>query len=146
MQLDWEKLVKRYVWHDEKTPYFTRVRNLTPVQAGYELLAYSLFTGIFFAVLAVASFSQKLPHGTARVVALYAFTVACAAVLLGTLRHPWAAMYCAASPLGMLAYFGVFGFPDGLAGMDHALLAGIMAVWFAYSLRVVAVARTCRRA
>jgi hypothetical protein len=33
MDLDWEKLFKRYVWHDEKTPYLTRVAKLTRVRA-----------------------------------------------------------------------------------------------------------------
>ena len=28
MDLDWEKLFKRYVWHDERTPYLTRVADL----------------------------------------------------------------------------------------------------------------------
>jgi hypothetical protein len=141
MHLDWEKLVKRYVWHDERTPYFTRVRNLSVVQAGYELLAYCLFTGIFFGVLAVASLSDKLPHGNAKIVPVYAFTVSCAAVIAGILRQPGAAMYCAAGPLAMLAYFAVYGFPAGLSGMDHALLVAVMVLWFAYSLRIVAVAR-----
>jgi hypothetical protein len=145
MHLDWEKLVKRYVWHDEKTPYFTRVRNLTVLQAGYELLAYCLFTGVFFGVLSVAALSDKMPHGNAKIVPIYAFTVTCAAVIVGVLRHPGAALYCAAAPLAMLAYFAVFGFPANLAGTDHALLVTIMTVWFVYSLRIVAVARAFPR-
>jgi len=140
MHLDWEKLVKRYVWHDERTPYFTRVRNLSAVQARYELLAYCLFTGVFFAVLSVAGLSNKLPHGNAAIVPIYAFTVTCAALILGVLRARWASLYCAAAPLGMVAYFAVYGFPDGLSGMDHALIIFVMLAWFAYSLRVVAVA------
>jgi hypothetical protein len=145
MHLDWEKLVKRYVWHDERTPYFTRIRNLTAVQAGYELLAYSLFSGIFFGVLSLAALSGRLPHGNSAIVPFYAFSVACAAVLLGFLRLRGAAMYCAAAPLAMLAYFAVHGFPAGLSGMDHALLIAVMLLWFAYSLRVVAVARAFPR-
>ncbi len=42
MDLDWEKLFKRYVWDDERTPYLTRVRNLSRVQAHYELSATAL--------------------------------------------------------------------------------------------------------
>jgi hypothetical protein len=145
MDLDWEKLVKRYVWSDERTPYFTRVGRLSPLQAGYELRAYCLFTGIFFAVLSVAALSGKLPHGKASIVSIYAFTVVCSTVVLGFLRSRWAAMYCAAAPLGMLAYFAAYGFPEGLSGLDHALLVLVMAVWFAYSLRVVAIARVIPR-
>ena len=31
MQLDWESLVKRYVYNDAKTPYFTAVPSPVPV-------------------------------------------------------------------------------------------------------------------
>ncbi len=59
MDLDWEKLVKRYVWHDERTPYFTRVANLTRRQAHYELLAYEIFMGVLAGVLALAGAAQR---------------------------------------------------------------------------------------
>jgi len=51
MDSDWEKLVKRYVWNDERTPYFTRVANLSRRQAHYELFGYALFAGILSGVL-----------------------------------------------------------------------------------------------
>lgn len=141
IDLDWEKLVKRYVWDDNRTPYFTRVARLTRVQARYELFAYALFMGVLFGVLAVVSLSEKLPHGGAAVVPGYAFTVLCAAVIVGMARHPWAAAYCAAAPLAALAYFAIYGFHPSLAPLDHVvLIAGVLG-WFAYSLRVVAIAR-----
>lgn len=141
MDLDWEKLVRRYVWDDERTPYFTRIAHLTRAQAGYELFAYALFMGVLFGVVALVSLSGKLPHGNAAIVPLYAFTVLCAAVLLGMTRHPYAAVYCAASPLGVLAYFAAYGFHPGLATLDQGVLVAVVLGWLAYGLRVVAVAR-----
>ena len=52
MDSEWEKLVKRYVWNDERTPYFTRVANLSRRQAHYELFGYALLVGVFGGVLA----------------------------------------------------------------------------------------------
>lgn len=141
MDLDWEKLVKRYVWHDERTPYFTRVAKLSAVQARYELFAYCLFMGVLFGVLAVATLSGRLPHGGAAIVPLYAFSVLCAAVLLWALRSRAAAAYCAAAPLALLGYFAAWGFPPGLSVIDHAVLVAVPVAWFLYSLRVLAVAR-----
>jgi uncharacterized membrane protein len=139
--LDWEKLVKRYVWDDERTPYFTRVAHLTRVQAGYELFGYAFFMGVLFGVLAVVSLSDKLPHGDAALVPIYAFTVLCAAVILGMTRHHSAAIYCATAPLAALAYFAAYGFHPNLSTLDHAVLVAVSLAWFGYSLRVVAVAR-----
>lgn len=141
MDLDWEKLVKRYVWHDEKTPYFTRVAHLTRRQAHYELFGYALFTGVLAAVLAVATLSSELPHGGAAGVSLYAFTVCCAAILLGATRHPWAALWCSSLPLAALAYFAWYGFHPALGAADKALLVALMLAWLCYVPRVVAVAR-----
>jgi hypothetical protein len=141
MDLDWEKLVKRYVWDDNRTPYFTRVAHLTRVQAGYELFAYAFFMGVLFGVVALVSLSDKLPHGGAAIVPIYAFTVLCAAVILGMTRHPWAALYCAVAPLAALAYFAAYGFHPNLTSLDHGVLVAGMLAWFAYSLRVVAIAR-----
>src|SRR5688572_20925940 len=98
MDLDWEKLVKRYVWNDERTPYFTRVANLSRRQAHYELFGYALFVGVLSAVISVALLQGEAPRGSAEGVSLYAFTVCCAAILLGATHHPWAALWCSSAP------------------------------------------------
>lgn len=145
MDLDWEKLFKRYVWHDERTPYLTRAANLTRVQVQYEIFAYALFAGVLSAVLALVTLSPGLPHGGATIVPLYAFSVCCAALVLGFTRHPWAALWSAGAPLGLLAYFATWGFPAGHELADKVLLVCVACGWLAYSPRVVAVARTWQR-
>jgi hypothetical protein len=137
MDLDWEKLVKRYVWHDERTPYFTRVANLTRRQAHYELLAYAIFMGVLSGVIAVASPSNW--------VSLYAFSVCCAALLLGITRHPWAAIWCALAPLAALAGFALEGFHPRLEAVEKVLLVAAALAGLAYSHRLVAVARAWPR-
>lgn len=141
MDSEWEKLVKRYVWNDERTPYFTRVANLSRRQAHYELFGYALLVGVLAGVLSVAALSAGLPHADAGGVSLYAFTVCCAAILLGATRHPWAALWCASAPLALLAYFAVWGFHPALESREKVLLVLIAVVWLLYSRRTVAVAR-----
>jgi hypothetical protein len=133
MDLDWEKLVRRYVWHDERTPYFTRVANLTRRQAHYELFAYAVFMGVLSGVIAVAAPSNW--------VSLYGFSVCCAALLLGMTRNPWAAIWCACAPLAALAWFALEGFPPGLETAENTLVVVAALAGLAYSRRVVAVAR-----
>ncbi len=141
MDLDWEKLVKRYVWDATRTPYFTRVARLNRVQARYELFAYVLGIGVLFGVVTLASLSTTLPHGGSAIVPIYAFTALCAAVLLGLTRHPGAAIYCATAPLAALGYFAAFGFHPNLGPPDKILLVVLMLGWCAYAWRVVAIAR-----
>jgi hypothetical protein len=138
MDLDWEKLVRRYVWHDERTPYFTRVANLTRRQAHYELFAYALFMGVLSGVIAVAAPSNGM--------SLYAFSVCCAALLLGMTRNPWAAMWCACAPLAALAYWAFGGFDPRIEAGDRLVLIAVALAGLAYSPRIVAVARARARA
>lgn len=145
MDLDWEKLFRRYVWHDERTPYLTRVANLTRAQAQYEIFGYALFMGVLSAVLSIVTLSPGLPHGAAAVVPLYAFSVCCAAVILGFTRHPWAAAWCAFAPLAALAYFAIWGFHPRLEFGDKALLVAVALAGLLYSARAVRVARAWQR-
>jgi hypothetical protein len=144
MDLDWEKLVKRYVWDDTRTPYFTRAARLSPLQARYELFAYVVFMAVLAGVLALAALSPRGPHGGAAIVPIYAFSVLCAAVVLGATRHLAAALWCALAPLGALAYFAAFGFHPNLDSADRIVLVVAVLAWLAYGARVVAIARAMR--
>ena len=76
---------------------------------------------------------------------VYAFSVCCAAVILGFTRHPWAAIWCALAPLAALAYFGTWGFHPGLDSGGKALLVGVALAGLLYSARAVLVARAWQR-
>jgi hypothetical protein len=141
MQLDWDKLFKRYVLDDVKTPYFVGVTRLTRTQARYELFTYSLLVGVLFAVIAVASLSTELPHRGALGVPLYALSLVCAALIFGMTRHPWAAAWCATAPVAALLYFLLFGFHPNLGTGDKVLLIVIVTLWLRYSWRVIAIVR-----
>ena len=140
-EMDWDKLLKRYVWDDAKTPYFIAVRRLTRSQARHELFVYTLLLGVLFAVLAVASLSPRYPHGHSEVVPLYAFSVVCATILLGISKHYYAALYCASAPVAGLAYFALYGFNANMGALDKVLLVAAMLVWLRYCVRTVAIAR-----
>lgn len=141
MSLDWEKMFRRYVADEQKTPYFVAVPRLTQVQARYELFVYSLFVGVLCLVVGVASMSADLPHGGAIGVPVYALSVAMAALVFATTRHPWAALLCASAPVAALVYFLIFGFHPNLGTGDKVLLVGLVALWLRYSWRVLDIVR-----
>ncbi len=144
MLVEWEKLFKRYIIDDEKTPYFTAVARLTRRQARYELFAYCLLTGVLYAMVGIASLSSGLPHGGAIGVPLYAFSLMLAALLLGLIRHPHAAAYCATGPVAALLYFFQFGFHPNIGTGDKVLIVVLLLLWLRYNFRVVAIARAFR--
>jgi hypothetical protein len=141
MQFEWEKAFKRYIIDDEKTPYFTKVARLSRRQARYELFAYCVLTGVLYALVGVASLSSGLPHGGAIGVPLYAFSLLVAAVLLGLIRHPHAAAYCATGPVAALLYFVQFGFHPNIGAGDKVLIVILLLLWARYNFRILAIAR-----
>jgi hypothetical protein len=141
MHLDWDKLFKRYVADDVKTPYFVAVQRLTRTQARHELFVYTLFIGVLFGVVGVASISTDTPHRGALAVPVYAWSVVWVAIVFGMTKHAWAALYCAGAPIAALLYFLMFGFHPNLGIWDKALLIGIVVLWSRYSWRVLAIAK-----
>jgi len=136
-----DKFFRKYVWDDLRTPYRIPVARLTRRQADYELLFYATLSGVLFGLVTLAALSNRLPHGNAAGVSLFAFTQVCAALLLGMTRSTWAAVYCATAPIGILLYFVLFGFHPSLGVADKVVLVGVAILWTAYGGRLVSVAR-----
>ncbi len=143
--MSWDKFVKRYIWDDEKTPYFVATAKLNKIQAGYEIFAYSLFLVVLFLVISLASLSENAPQGRSGVVSIYAFSVVCGAIFLAMTKRPIAAYFCASAPLAALLFFFLKGFPPGLGGIDKLLLSAATLAIFCYSLRVITIANTYER-
>ena len=133
--MEWDKLFKKYVADDVKTPYLVSVDRLTRTQARHELFVYSLFLGVLFAVVGVASLSDGLPHGRAFGVPLYAFAMVWAAGLFGVTT------FCASAPVAALLYLVVYGFHPNLGPLDKVLLIAVLLIWMRYSWRILMIAK-----
>ena len=139
--MDWESFLKKYVWDKDKTPYFTAVPKLTKYQADHELFAYTFFITLLFSMIAIFSLTDNAFHGKSSGMALYAFSVACSALLFGVTKHVLAACYFALAPLATLGYFFFWGFPSNFATIDQLFLIAVTLCLLYYSTRVVAIAK-----
>jgi hypothetical protein len=137
--MDWEKHFRKYVWDNDKTPYFTSVAKLNRQQASNEIYIFALFIGTLFCVVAVLANTGALPHGRSFAVALYAFTMVCAAIIFAFTKHALAAWYCGFAPLAALAYFYLFGFHPNSGAVDHVVILLLVGLWLRYSWRVVTI-------
>lgn len=68
---------RKYVWDENKTPYFIPVARLSRTQARNELFTVAVLLAMFTLVIAVAALLGKALHGPSPGVALYASTVCC---------------------------------------------------------------------
>lgn len=139
--MDWEKHFKKYVWDDDKTPYFTPVLKLNRRQASNEVYVYTLFIGTLFCAIALLANTGALPHGRSFAVALYAFSVVCAAIVFGFTKHPVSAWYCGLAPVAALVYLYQFGFHQNSGVIDHIVILVLIGLWLRYSWRVIAIGK-----
>lgn len=140
MAFEWEKMFRRYVSDDIKTPYRVAPDKLTRLQARYELFAYTLLMGVGFSVIGVASMSGKLPHGEVVGVSIYAFFMVWAAIVFGYTKNQMAAAFCATAPIAVLLYFLIFGFHARQTAIDKTLMVIVVVAWTYYSWRIVRIA------
>ena len=73
--------------------------------------------------------------------AMYGFTVVCAALMLQFTKAVVAAFYLGATPLAGLAYLFVFGLDSGRETADTAIVAGIALLLLWYSKRLIKLVR-----
>jgi hypothetical protein len=138
---DWPSLVRRYVWHEERTPYLVRAERLTVRQARSELFVYGLLLAILASIVAVVSALDRTGGVLAiPAVALYAVTVALGAIGLGSVGHPLAAWLCATAPL--VLELGVLSdvVRPGASTNERITLLTLGALWLGYAVRVVRIA------
>lgn len=113
----WEKYVKKYVWDDDKTPYFIAVSNLKRDQADKEVFLYCFILAIP-AALIVAAVVSTLSSGDFRYAALglFAASIVVSAAYLNIRKNTGAAYFLISVPVVMLLHFAFNGF--GLSDLN----------------------------
>ena len=141
MDFNFDKFLKRYVWDDDKTPYFTPSHKLNRKQANYEAFAYALFISILFLAVSLASMTGAGDTERATGPAIFGFTMICAAVVFGFTKNYYAALWLSVAPIGALAYFFIYGFKPRWEWIDQLVVMAFVIGWIFYSIRIVAIGR-----
>lgn len=140
MAFDWDRLFKRYVSDDIKTPYGVAPSKMTRLQARYEIFAYALFMSVGFALTGVTALAGKLPHGESVGIPIYAFFLVWTAIAFGYSKNQMAAAFCATAPVAVLLYFLIYGFHAKHTSLDKSIMVIVCVAWLYYSWRIVRIA------
>ena len=141
--MDWYTFVRKYVWDDTRTPYFTSAARLSRSQAHKELFFYVSLLAMLFVMVFVGAFIDLMHnfHFTSLGWFVYALVVLGAAVWLGLRKSLRAALLCASAPLAVLVHFAFNGFHPNLGALDKLLLLGFVILWLRYAWRTLAIAK-----
>jgi len=134
---DWPSYLRRYVWDDEKTPYFVAVNKLSRAQADNELKLWSGFVAVLGIVLAIALLTGKLPGGPAPIAGAWAIVVVCAAIAMGMTKLPATAGICATGPALLAIKTVGLGVRHGQSQTETIVMCTVFLLLFAYSLRTI---------
>ena len=138
--MDWEKLFLRYIWNDQTVPYLVPVSKLNRRQGNSEILIYSLFIGVFFAIAGMHALRGD-PGEISYGIAYYSFSVVCAAALFVILKSYYSALYLSATPIVALAHLFFGNISAERESGDTVIVVIILSLLLWYSFRIVAVAR-----
>ena len=141
MAFDFEKLLKRYVWDEEKTPYFTTADKLNRRQAHYEAVAYGIFMSVLFGVVSLASMGGAGGHAGGDGPAVFGFSFICAAVIFAVTKHYYASLWLGIAPVATVGYFLIYGFLPSWALIDKGVILGFVVLWAVYSMRIITIGR-----
>ena len=139
--MSWEDYVRKYVWDEEKTPYFTGVAKLSCTQADREIFAYTLFAGFLFIILAVLTYPETPGDFVALAASAYSFTAFAAFVALGMTKHLYAALFGVSVPIAAYLILTEVSPQGTIHTIDRIFLLVLALLWLRYSIRIVAIAR-----
>jgi len=140
---NWEKWTKKYVWDENKTPFFIPVDKLTKLQAVKELFLYVVFVGtpfglIGFLSLAAISRAESIAY---LLLMIYSVSVLVALFYLQTTKNHYAAFYTATAPIILLLYLILNGFPPKLHEIEQGVLLVFLLLWLRYAMRIIRITK-----
>ena len=139
----WEKYVRKYVWDDDKTPYFIAASKLKQDQANKELFLFCFFLATPAALIVAAYANALYEEGVAGnlTVGLYSASILVCAAFLHIRKSVTAALYAISAPIVVLLHFAINGFPSRLHAVEQIGMIIIVLLWLRYTFRVVAIAK-----
>ena len=141
---NWEKWTKKYVWDENKTPFFVAIDKLTKYQAKKEIFLYVVFVGTPFALIGFVSLAAIAWQDSLGYLLMMFYSVAVLVSLyyLNALKNKYAAFFSATAPIALLLHLFVNGFPSKLHEIEQALLLIFLLLWLRYAMRII---RMCKR-
>lgn len=140
---NWEKWTKKYVWDDNKTPFFVSVDKLTKYQATKEIFLYVVFVGTPFGLIGFVSLAgiAKAESIAYLLMMIYSVSALIALYYLHTVKNQYAAFYAATAPLVLLLHLFINGFPSKLHEIEQGLLLVFLLLWLRYAMRIIRIAK-----
>ena len=139
----WFSFAKKYLWHEEKTPFHLPPSKLTKLQASNELKLFAIFEGIIAGMMVFGIYSHFHATGETNLFPglIYCLFLLFALFLLVKHKHFIAGIFCVTPPLVIFGMILWFGFHPNNGSFEKIILSAFLAFWFFYSIRIFEISR-----
>ena len=139
----WFSFAKKYLWHEEKTPFHLSPSQMSKLQASNELKLFAIFEGIIAGMMVFGIYSHF--HATGEISLfpglIYCLFLLFALFLLVKHKHIFAGIFCVTPPLVIFGMILWFGFHPNNGSFEKIILSAFLAFWFFYSIRIFEISR-----
>ena len=139
----WFSFAKKYLWHEEKTPFHLSPSQMSKLQASNELKLFAIFEGIIAGMIVFGIYSHFQHTGETGLfpALIYCLFLLFALFLMVKHKHLFAAIFCITPPLVIFGMILWFGFHPNNGFFEKIILSMFIAFWFFYSIRIIEISR-----
>ena len=134
---------KKYLWHEEKTPFHLSPSQMSKLQASNELKLFAIFEGVVTGMIVFGIYSHFHATGETNLFPGLIYCLFLLFALFILVRHKYliSAIFCVTPPLVVFGIIIFFGFHPNNGLFEKVILTGFLVFIFLYSIRIFEICR-----
>ncbi len=139
----WFSFAKKYLWHEEKTPFHLLPSQMSKLQASNELKLFAIFEGVVTGMIVFGIYSHFHATGETNLFPglIYCLFLLFALFILVKHKYLISAIFCVTPPLVVFGIIIFFGFHPNNGLFEKVILTGFLVFIFLYSIRIFEICR-----
>ena len=139
----WFAFAKKYLWHEEKTPFHLSPSQMSKFQASNELKLFAILEGTIAGMMVFGIYSHFQVTGETSLIPylIYCLFLLFALFLLVKHKHFFAGIFCVTPPLVIFGMILLFGFHPNNGSFEKIILITFLAFWLFYSIRIIEISK-----
>ena len=139
----WFYKVKKYVWHEEKTPFHLAPFELNRKQAHNELLLFASIEGVLASLFIYGFLTQIVRSGEIDYLPGLGYCLMLVGALYFLVKHKliWAGLFSLTPPIVIFGTLLWLGFHPNNGFIEKILIGGFLIFWIFYAKRIFEITR-----
>lgn len=139
----WFYKVKKYVWHEEKTPFHLAPFELNRKQAHNELFLFASIEGVLASLFIYGFLTQIVRSGEIDYLPGLGYCLMLVGALYFLVKHKliWAGLFSLTPPIVIFGTLLWLGFHPNNGFIEKILIGGFLIFWIFYAKRIFEITR-----